>query len=89
MKKNSPENAWTDYQTAELQRLWPNFSAARIGKKLNKTRSAVCGKANRLGLLTKTTTLRKRMAASEEIKLDSFSVSRLNSLLEKYGIKDD
>src|SRR3954470_11981939 len=40
--------AWTDEETRGLVALWPANSASQIGKRLQRPRSAVCGKARRL-----------------------------------------
>ena len=48
--------SWTDEQIAELKRLWcaNELTTAQIGKKIGRTKNAVIGKANRLGLPPKT-----------------------------------
>lgn len=44
---------WPVERMAELRALWPTHSAGWIGVKMGKTRSAVIGKANRMGLREK------------------------------------
>jgi GcrA cell cycle regulator len=48
--------AWTAEQEAELDRLWcaNELTTAQIGKKIGRTKNAVIGKANRMGLPPKT-----------------------------------
>ncbi len=59
------KETWTDWQTAELKRLHAlNWSARQIGEHIDKSRNAVIGKANRLGLAkpTKSSRTRRRTA---------------------------
>lgn len=44
---------WPLEHMAQLRELWPTHSAGWIGVKMGKTRSAVIGKANRMGLREK------------------------------------
>jgi GcrA cell cycle regulator len=39
---------WTNEEIRELINLWPTNSASQIGRRLQRPRSAVCGKAMRL-----------------------------------------
>lgn len=41
-------NAWTDDETRELINLWQTQSAGLIAKRMDRPRSAVCGKVSRL-----------------------------------------
>ena len=43
-------NIWTRAETNKLIALWPTHSAGQIGDALGKTRSAISGRAFRLGL---------------------------------------
>lgn len=45
MPKDAP---WTDADTRTLIELWVTHSASQIAKELGRTRSSICGKANRL-----------------------------------------
>jgi GcrA cell cycle regulator len=48
MNTNPP---WSDEENAELTRLWDTgLSSVKIAKIMGKTKNAVCGKVNRLGL---------------------------------------
>jgi GcrA cell cycle regulator len=41
---------WKPDQIDRLKRVWNYMTASQIGKELGKSRSAICGKAHRLGL---------------------------------------
>lgn len=41
---------WTQPEIETLARMWPSHQASEVAKALNRSRNAVIGKANRLGL---------------------------------------
>jgi GcrA cell cycle regulator len=49
-KSTMPDQSalWPPSEVACLLHLWDRYSASQIGKKLGRTRSAICGKINRL-----------------------------------------
>ena len=53
---------WTDEAIKVLERLWETFPAKEIGALVGKTKNAVIGKANRLGLPMKKSKPRMKQA---------------------------
>ena len=79
--------AWTEEGVELLQKMWLEGRSAReIGERLNMTRNAVIGKANRLGLSHKSKSAAPRKAKQPEIKGQAMSPLDLNERMCRWPI---
>lgn len=69
--------AWTDERCAELRRLWAlNISGSVIARQLGTTKSAVVGKAHRLGLAGRPSPIRPRRQPTQHRRREVLEPAR-------------